>query len=315
MGKNKIYELTDINTKYVSLVTAGANRQRKFLIVKADASKMVPPADADNETKRRALEERMVEYGVEVRPSAALSYPEGFPTVENMYGDPVNLKYPLGGENNEVDMDRLRNALARFKQNYSEYQEGRSIATAYGRIVTAALDAGIDVSYDENDPVDKLLPKEVQDRLIEMGAAKDAAAVKGANETDMSGWLATFGKRLERIDLGALGERIAAKMAAATPVVKAAVEVPQAPSPAEEAVAKAEAECDVLRQEVATLGKQLREANTRMERMRAAEVGVAKSLQAYPVSGTTQNAKEPDRFAKAIFTGGDIAKALTEEKK
>lgn len=31
-----LYELTDIDTKFVSLVTAGANRQKNFMIIKAD---------------------------------------------------------------------------------------------------------------------------------------------------------------------------------------------------------------------------------------------------------------------------------------
>ncbi|MCK9629822.1 MAG: zinc ribbon domain-containing protein, partial [Bacteroidales bacterium] len=65
----------------------------------------VPDAEAPDEEKRAAQEARAKEYEIEALggTDAALSWPADAPTKLDLYGDPVNLKYPLGGTSNEAD--------------------------------------------------------------------------------------------------------------------------------------------------------------------------------------------------------------------
>jgi len=164
-----VTRLTNVRPFYISLVDFGANhggRDHHFALKSTSAiAKRVPAADATDEDKQKALAERAESYGIEAREDAALSYPAGDPTTETMYADPVNLKYPMGTEENSVDLGRIRNALARFKQNFAEYTKDASRARVYARIVRAALDNGVEVSYDEADPVDALLPADLKAEL------------------------------------------------------------------------------------------------------------------------------------------------------
>lgn len=174
-AEDTIHQLQDLDIPFISLVDRGANRQRKFLMVKQDdgpaadhpavdadaiVTKVVPDADAPDEEKRAAQANRAEEYGIEVLPdNSNLTYPAGAPTTERLYGDPVNLKYPLGGEDDAADPARTRNALARFKQASGAYTDAGSRRAVYRRIVEQALALGIAVSYDPEDPVDALLPE------------------------------------------------------------------------------------------------------------------------------------------------------------
>lgn len=231
---DKVYRLTDIEPQFVSLVTAGANRQKKFQVVKADEAglgpggvcvciecgneephetgikcndltcskcggnmtrketeKVVPAEDASDEDKREAQEARAKQYGIEaLEKDANLSYPSGDPTTESMYGDPVNLKYPFGKADNEPDLGRIRNALARFKLAAGTYTKEQSKRVVFTRIVERALDSDVDVSFDADDPIDALLPQEVKDRIAEKteddggdSAPEDGATSKGAVDT------------------------------------------------------------------------------------------------------------------------------------
>jgi hypothetical protein len=187
--------LTDMDVEFVSLVRAGANRQTSFMVVKRDAAKAVPSADASNEDKRAAQLQRADDYGIEAREDGALSYPEGDPTTESLYADPVNLKYPLGYSSNEPDPDRIRNALARFAQARDEYQEDTSKVRILERIVNAALRAGVDVSMPEDDPIYDALPSELKDRIEgeEETEMEAPAAEKHGGEAGPDGDDATTG--------------------------------------------------------------------------------------------------------------------------
>lgn len=181
MNKGKTYRLEDMETQFVSLVRAGANRQTKFMVVKRDTEKAVPAADATDEAKRAAQTARAQQHGIEALDSGAnLSYPGGNPTTEAMYGDPANLKYPLGRENNEPDAARIRNALARFVQNADTYSEQTSQAKIWERIVRAAMAAGIEHAFDFENKLDALLPQGLKDELT-----KDVT-LPGASPEDAS---------------------------------------------------------------------------------------------------------------------------------
>lgn len=186
--EDQVGRLENIRPVFVSLVDYGANwgGQRHFFVLKrAELAKAVPGKDASTEDKEAARAARSTKYGIQVlETGSALTYPANGPTTESLYGDPVNLKYPLGYEANERDAARVRNALARFKQNAAAYTEESSRGRVYERIVRAALAEGIDVSFDPEDPVDALLPGDLKDRLAkgaEGGPEPPAAAAAEAS--------------------------------------------------------------------------------------------------------------------------------------
>jgi hypothetical protein len=207
----EIARLEEMDVQLVSLVRAGANRQRKFFVVKEDAAKDVPAADATPEDKRAAQAARSAKYEIQALEGseANLSFPADAPTDEEFYGDPVNLKYPLGGSNNQPDVARIRNALARFKQAANVYTEEASRGLVYARIVATALAAGIDVSFDENDPVDALLPQGLKDKL--KTPAGEASTAEGSDEqhaaakTDLAAWLDGQQARVVEVALAIAG--------------------------------------------------------------------------------------------------------------
>lgn len=196
--KGKPYRLKNLQPSFISIVTNGANRQKKFQVVKQDDfDKMVPTVDASDEEKRDAQKKRSQQYGIEALDSSAnLSYPAGNPTMENLYGDPVNLKYPLAREANQLDEARIRNGLARFKQAFETYKNDNSRKIVFARIVDAALKAGIEVSYDENDPIDALLPKEIVDRI--KAKKRKAPDKKVAEDFNISEWLDNVGAEIDQ---------------------------------------------------------------------------------------------------------------------
>lgn len=180
--EENVTRLANVRPWFVSLVDFGANHGGKdhhFALKSADLTeKRVPDKDASDEDKQAALNERSESYGIEIMDDAALSYPADFPTKESLYSDPVNLKYPIGDASNNIDLGRIRNALARFKQNYEEYKEETSRARVYERIVRAALDNDVEVSFDPEDPVDKLLPSDIKDELQKVNTEKEAEETK-----------------------------------------------------------------------------------------------------------------------------------------
>jgi hypothetical protein len=203
--------LTEVRPWYVSLVDYGANhggRAHHFALKAAVLTKRVPAVDAEPDDKQKALKERADAYGIAARDDAALSYPAGDPTTENLYGDPVNLKYPLGGENNEADPDRIRNAVARFKQNAGEYGDDASRGRVYARIVRAAMDAGIDVSYDPADPIDALLPVDVRDALAAKAAPPPPPALETVDKGAVAAARETITAIAARVDLAAVSRRV-----------------------------------------------------------------------------------------------------------
>ncbi len=173
--KKQVKRCVEMFTDEVSIVTGGANGHRQWLMIKSDGigqivedtEKAVPDKDAPRETKEKAQASRSKQYGIEVlSANSNLSFPAGAPSTERLYGDPVNLKYPLAYAGaTSPDPARTRNAIVRFKQNPEAYSERSSRARVYERIVRSALSAGINVSYDPNDPIDQLLPGDLKTRL------------------------------------------------------------------------------------------------------------------------------------------------------
>lgn len=206
----KVKRCVEMFTDEVSIVTKGANGHSRFLMVKSDGDigqisedleKAVPAKDADSETKEKAQQARSKKYGIEILSSgSALTYPANAPTTERLFADPTNLKYPLAYEGDtKPDEARTRNAIARFKQNYETYTKKTSRARVYERIVRAAMSAGIDVSYDPQDPVDSLLPSDLKTRLQKDDSEPESTEPTAADDGKVSlDWLNKVEQSLEK---------------------------------------------------------------------------------------------------------------------
>ncbi len=261
--KKKTTRMTDIKPLFLSLVDYGANWGGKDHLpsLKSALEKSVPAADATPEEKQTAHEARAKQYGIEaLTTGAALSYPAGDPTTEAMYGDPANLKYPLGGESNAPDPARIRDALSRFKGNAGTYSQDASKARVYERIVRAALAAEIAVSYDAADAIDKLLPADLKTRLETANKAADEAK-KNADEaakknaSEVTSKAADILARVQALELASRVEAMTKRIV--VPVVPVVPVLPVAPAPAVDAV------------ELAKAREELKKANLEIIRLQA----------------------------------------------
>jgi len=327
-----VHRLTEMETQFVSLVPKGANRQSSFFVVKADAAKAVPAADAAPEDKRAAQADRASKYGIEATEGgAALSFPADGPTSEALYGDPVNLKYPLATAGNARDADRIRNAVARFKANAGAYQQDKSKGAVYARIVTAALAAGIAVSYDPNDPIDKLLPADLKRRLEEKAAASAPPAPPAdgkasppdagpAAAVDLAAWIA---RAAEAVDALAVQQSIADHLkvapvtgpsAPAAPASVHKVDPVAAPTTVPE-VETMKAELTTLRRsagelaaaraQIAKLEREVVEERARAERLRA---GVGRTTALPAATPAAPAAPDTSQRMRAWRAGSDLAR-------
>ena len=210
--------------------------------------RQVPRADSTTERKRKAQEKRSEKYGIEALEDKGenLSYPSGDPTTENLYGDPVNLKYPLGQEDNKIDVARANNARARFKQAFKVYSKTESRRVIHTRIVEAQLKGGANPSYNPDDKLDRLLPKEVRDKLQQSveRTEEDEPETNSEEKTRMKnldegiGRLEKLVERMEGVFTGALGLTATAPVASGEnqdPEGKPAPEPEATPEPEQDA--------------------------------------------------------------------------------
>lgn len=334
--KGAVHRLEDMDTQFVSLVRAGANRQTKFMVVKRQ-EKQVPPADASNEDKRAAQEERARKYGIEaLDAAAALSYPADAPTTEDLYGDPVNLKYPLGRTANEPDPPRIRNALARFVQNFEVYEQRASHAKIWERIVRAALKAGIDVSFDPNDYLDGLLPSDLKEELTK-GTEQHKEQPSGASPADASDTSkdtdATDADFLAMLD--AAGEKVTGKLVdaqiddALRQLESAPAEAPadeetqksaesgtRSDAPSDEDSASLRKQVAELTEKMAEMERAYRKAQDEAKRNQAAVRRLRASIgKASAISyGEVEESDSAHRSGRAPLWGGDLAAEASREE-
>lgn len=137
-------------------------------------NKQVKPEDGlSRDELRERLEERSRRFGIEVLEDAALTFPANFPTELDLYGDPVNLKFPFD------TIERARNARVRFKQFATEtYSEVRSREVVHNRIVERELELGVMPSFDPDDELDQLLSQDLIDRLTESEEQESSALIE-----------------------------------------------------------------------------------------------------------------------------------------
>jgi hypothetical protein len=119
----------------------------------AEALKVREQSDVD----KQAQVDRSQKYGIGIKQDGNLTKPGEFASIpDDEFADPVNFKYP-------IDKDHVQAALGYFNQpdnrvDYSAEEQAKIMA----KIVGAALAAGIQVSWQANDPVYKALPVELQ---------------------------------------------------------------------------------------------------------------------------------------------------------
>lgn len=149
-------------------------------------AKEIPTADANLDDRDRMREERASRYPeIEVIPTStgfgALSAGPNDPLDEDLWGDPVNLAYPLAYRGDTTpDKARADNARARFKQFFERYANRSSRAVVHERIVRAQIRAGSLPAFDGGDPNDRLLPSQLagEMRALEKYMSKTAAALE-----------------------------------------------------------------------------------------------------------------------------------------
>lgn len=139
-------------------------------------SKQAPQEGMNNEQLRSARAARSKQFGIEIlEVGSNLSFPKGFPTKLELYGDPVNLKYPL------ESVERARNARVRFKQFAKNYKQTQSKKVIHERIVRAEMKFGVKPSVDPKDPLDALLPASLK-KSIEFGLLPDVLTWEAVRE-------------------------------------------------------------------------------------------------------------------------------------
>jgi hypothetical protein len=126
-----------------------------------DVAKRVPDGAESNDEKRDAAAERAARHPrIERLDNQGLSAGPDEPLVEALWGDPVNLRFPLAyREQSSPDAARSNSARSRFKGPGGASVYSRASAEAvHERIVAAQIAAGTSPSFDPDDALDAALP-------------------------------------------------------------------------------------------------------------------------------------------------------------
>ena len=150
--------------------------------------------DASREEKRAAQKRRAEKWGIEAREDGNLTPPAAYNADcpnEDDYGDPVNFAYPL------KPVSRLRNAAARFAQNYQEYKQVKSRRVIWTRIVSAMKAAGVNHTYTPG--LDDLLPQDLKEWAKEPRRRKASLGGASVDEAKLSQLRALYTVSLGRL--------------------------------------------------------------------------------------------------------------------
>lgn len=134
---------------------------------------LVPDGKMTTDERRESQVVRSRKYEIEALDGAGerLTFAPGYPTDLDQYGDPANLLYPVDS------VEQAKNARVLFKQSADVYSQDDSRRMVHKRIVEAELRLGVKPAFDPEDPLDKLLPAEVTDRLTK-GSGDDLDVLK-----------------------------------------------------------------------------------------------------------------------------------------
>jgi ATP-dependent Clp protease protease subunit len=116
----------------------------------------------ERERLRREQLERARKYGIEPKPGGHLTKPAEYEDIpEDQFADPVNWRYP-------IDPEHVRAALTYFNMPKNRRAGGythEEQVIILERIIRAALNAGIEVSWQPEDPVYRDLPEDLKRQL------------------------------------------------------------------------------------------------------------------------------------------------------
>jgi hypothetical protein len=162
--------LVSMDTEEVSIVNAGANGHTQWLIVKgADGKEVaqgIPVETASEEVQKQALDARSEKYGIEkMSQGGRLTVGNGLPAAEALYGDPVNLRYPIGDGDNQYSEETLKSSLDQFRKDHHDYKTDMAKSRIFERLVRKGLAKGITFANDPEDTLNKLLPADLKVRL------------------------------------------------------------------------------------------------------------------------------------------------------
>lgn len=152
--------LGDMKMKAQGLSKSAAEAARVTRMAKvlkfAVAKVLAPDPDAEKEENEKRREDRSKKWGIRVLSDSALTFPKGFPQDLDLYGDPVNLKFPVD------TAARAANAAARFAQNRGAYTEAEQ-KIVFTRVVEAEIRHGIKPT--PNEKLRALLPQRLLDEI------------------------------------------------------------------------------------------------------------------------------------------------------
>jgi hypothetical protein len=117
-------------------------------------------SEQGGDEKKQAQKGRAEKYGISPKEGGNLTKPEEFKDLsDDQFADPVNYRYP-------VDKDHVQPALTYFNQsdNRKDYGHEEQVKIL-AKIVAAALDNGIEVSWQPEDPVYKGLSEDLKKKL------------------------------------------------------------------------------------------------------------------------------------------------------
>lgn len=131
-------------------------------LVESRVRAVLKEQEDEREKLRQAQRERAQKYGVEPKEGGHLTKPSEYENIpEDQFADPVNWRYP-------VDREHVRAALTYFNQADNRraggytHEEAVKIMT---KIIQATLNAGVEVSYQPEDPVYRDLPQDLKAKL------------------------------------------------------------------------------------------------------------------------------------------------------
>jgi len=138
------------------------NEQELKKLIETSVKAALKEQEDEREKLRQVQRERAQKYGIEPKEGGHLTKPSEYENIpEDQFADPVNWRYP-------VDREHVRAALTYFNQADNRraggytHEEAVKIMT---KIIQAALNAGVEVSYQPEDPVYRDLPQDLKAKL------------------------------------------------------------------------------------------------------------------------------------------------------
>lgn len=150
----------------------------ELLTAMEQVAKKVFEQESEREKLHQAQQERAKKYGISPKPDGHLTKPKEYENIpEDEFADPVNYKYPIDNE------EHVRGALTYFNQPAKREAGGyttEEAAKILEKIIRKALNLGITVSWQPEDPAYRALPEEVKQKLegYEQKKTEQMAALK-----------------------------------------------------------------------------------------------------------------------------------------